>query len=275
MMPRTLALAARADALTPPALDRPIAAALGRLWCAADPGRRHAVARNRRALDAPFPLHAPFATYVRTLVGWLRLLGASRADVLRASTVDGIAPLEAAKAAGRGTVLVAAHVGEWEWGAAALAARGLEVVAVAGMQMSPAWTPALARAKAALGIEVVGPGAAPSRLVRALRRGAVVALLVDGDVATARRDAPLARGTAALPLGPAHLAARAGALLAAGRCERARGGYRIRLTVLDEGLAPFDEDARFERTRAWLEATLSEAPGAWCLFRPFFRQDAA
>jgi lauroyl/myristoyl acyltransferase len=131
----------------------------------------------------------------------------------------------------------------------------------------------LARAKASLGVEVVGPSAA--RLVRALARGAVVALLVDGDVATARRDALLFGARAALPLGPARLAARTGARLVAGRCERAdAASYRVRLAALDDGLVPGDENARFERTRAWLEGTLREAPGAWCLFRPFFEDVA-
>lgn len=265
MMPRTLALAARAAALTPPEFDRPLAAAVGRLWCAADPGRRRAVAGNRRALDLPYPLHAPFSSYVHALAGWLRLLGASRADVLRATDVDGLAHLS------RGGVLIAAHVGEWEWGAAALAARGLEVVAVSGVQMRASWSPALAHAKKELGIEVVGPEA--RTLLRALERGAVVALLVDGDVATARVSAPLAKAHASLPLGPARLAARTGARLVAGRCERGEGGrYHVTLEPLDLGLAPRDEAARFERTRAWLERTLASTPGAWCLFRPFFEE---
>ena len=272
MMPRTLALAARAAALTPPVLDRPLAAALGRLWCAADPGRRRAVAGNRRALAARFPLHAPFASDVHALTGWLRLLALERPQVLAATTVEGLEPLLEARDEKRGTVLVAAHVGEWEGGAAALAARGLEVVAVAGTQMRPEWSPALARAKAALGVEVIGPDASRLArvLARALGRGAVVALLVDGDVATARRGAPLGRGRAFLPLGPARLSARTGARLVAGRCERARGRYRVRLAALDDGLVPGDEGGRFERTRAWLDAVLCEAPGAWCVFRPFF-----
>jgi len=265
MMPRTLALAARAAALTPPKFDRPLAAAVGRLWCVADPGRRRAVAGNRDGLAAPYPLHAPFSSYVHALAGWLRLLSATRSGVLEATRVDGLELLD------RGAVLVAAHVGEWEWGAAALAARGHEVVAVSGVQMNAKWSPALAHAKESLGIEVVGPS--PRPLLRALARGAVVALLVDGDVATARADARIGRARASLPLGPARLAARTGARLVAGRCEREHASrYHVRLEPLDTGVVPGDEDALFERTRAWLDRTLTEAPGAWCVFRPFFAE---
>ena len=270
MTPPVLSLSSRAALLTPPRFDRPLAAIAGRLWCASDPGRRAAVRGNRAALDARFPLHAPFVHHLEALAGWLRLLGSSRAGVLERSSVEGLGPLLADPL--RGTVLVAAHVGEWEWGAAALATRGLEVVAVAGTQMRRQWSPALALAQRALGIEIVGPSQSPARLVRALRRGAVVALLVDGDIATARRSAAVGAAQAELPLGPARLSARSGARLVAGRCERKAGGYHVRLSALDQGLAASDEAARFEAVRAWLSATLAEDPGRWCLFRPFFSE---
>src|SRR5690349_14100678 len=135
MMPKGLALAARAAAAFPEALDAPWARTVGAAWWALDVPRRRAVALNRRALGARFAGHRPFARYLLALVGWLRLLGLTRAHVRARTRVSGLAALHAARRDGRGTVLVAAHVGEWEWGAAALAARGLEVVAVAGVQM--------------------------------------------------------------------------------------------------------------------------------------------
>jgi lauroyl/myristoyl acyltransferase len=142
------------------------------------------------------------------------------------------------------------------------------------------WTRALAHAKSTLGVEVVDPRTSPAALVRglarALGRGAVVAVLVDGDVATARRSAALGGARCALPLGPARLAAKTGARLVAGRCERERAhAYHVRLVTLDDGLAARDEAARFERVRAWLAATLAEDPGRWCLFREFFDSEEA
>src|SRR5262245_2449373 len=208
MLPRTLALAARVAAVLPPAADRGLAAAVGPAWCALDGRRRAAVAANRRALSARFALSDPFSAYTTSLFTWLRLLRADRAWVRSRTRFEGLeGPGGFREAAGRGgVVLVAAHVGSWEWGAAALAAAGLPVVAVAATQMRADWSPALAAAKARLGIEVVG--AEPGRLARSLRRGAVVALLVDGDVATALSPVSLGAGaTALLPRGPALLAA--------------------------------------------------------------------
>ena len=279
MLPATLALAARAATLLPPAADRPLADVAGRAWCALDPGRRRAVALNRSALGAAFPLPAPFSAWTRSLFTWLRLLRADAAWVRDRSTFEGLEGPHGLRAAAarRGVVLVAAHVGSWEWGAAALAAAGLPVVAVAATQMNRGWSPALVRAKARLGIEVLGPERGSLPIVRALGRGAVVALLVDGDVASAVWPARVGEATVLLPRGPGFLAARTGAALWAGRCEPdGRGGHAVRLVALAPD-APATKDsfrareAELQRRVArWFEATIDEDPGAWCMFRDFF-----
>lgn len=270
----SLFLASRAVSLLDPASDAVVAGVVGRAWCALDRPRRTAVQANRTALAAHFPLERPFVRYVTSLLGWLRLLGLTRAEVAARTSIDGLGPLVTASRENRGTVLVAAHVGEWEWGAAALAAAGLPVVAVAGVQMRADWTPALRRAKERLGIDVVGPDASPVRLARALRKGAVVALLVDGDVVTATASAAVAGRRIALPLGPARLAARFGARLVAGRCRRDPADparYLVTLRPLDAATGDAGDEARLHaRVAAWLDAVLAEGPGEWCLFRPFF-----
>ncbi|MEO6462739.1 MAG: lysophospholipid acyltransferase family protein [Candidatus Eisenbacteria bacterium] len=275
MTPASLSLARRAVAALPPARDRMLARAVGPLWCALDGRRRRAIEANRAALAFRFPTARPFERYLESLLGWLRLLDLEPADIRARTTIEGLGPVERAAQQRRGTVLVAAHVGEWEWGAAALAAAGLPVVAVAGVQMRAAWTPVLRQAKSRLGVEVVAPDASPVRLARALRQGAVVALLVDGDVVTARAAGSIGGHSVDLPLGPARLASRFGARLVAGRCRRDAGDpgrYRIELTPLDDPHATpaLDEAALHARVAAWLDSVLHEVPGEWCLFRRFF-----
>ena len=168
----SLFLASRAVSLLDPASDAVVAGVVGRAWCALDrppaDGRAGQPDRPGRPLS---PGAARSSATSTSLLGWLRLLGLTRAEVAARTSIDGLGPLVAASRESRGTVLVAAHVGEWEWGAAALAAAGLPVVAVAGVQMRADWTPALRRAKERLGIDVVGPDASPVRLARALRKG--------------------------------------------------------------------------------------------------------
>ncbi len=278
MLPPALARMSALLRAVPPSLDRPLARAAGLAWSRMDRARARAVRANRAALGASFPLARPFSSYLEALAGWLRLLRLSGAEVAARTRCDGFEAF-AREARARGVVLIAAHVGEWEWGAAAIAARGLPVIAVAGTQMSPRWSAALATAKARLGISVVGPEVSALRLVRALRQGGVVALLIDGDVATALGPARVAGRATALPLGPARLVARTGAALFAGRCERdpigGAGFYHVRLTPLAVATADRERSrdgvaAAHAAVAAWLGQTVLVDPGRWCLFRPLF-----
>jgi lauroyl/myristoyl acyltransferase len=104
-----------------------------------------------------------------------------------------------------------------------------------------------------------------------------VALLVDGDVATARVPAQLAGRPALLPFGPARLVARTRAALFSGRCERGPGGdtWHVRLEELAPGLDGAPEARLHEAVAGWLERTVLEDPGRWCMFRSFFAAAAS
>lgn len=272
MLPITLVLGSAAARALPPRLDRPLAQALGSAWSVLDRQRAKAVRANRSALGADYPLNGPFAAWIEALLSWLRLLGLPRAEIVRRTTFEGVAALTNA-ARERGAVVLVAHVGEWEWGAAAVAATGLPLTTVAGTQMSPRFSRALERAKKDLGLLVVGPDVSPRRLVKILREGGVVGLLVDGDVASGRAPACVAGQAVTLPLGAAWLVSHTGAALFSGRCERdpvrGPGFYRAHLEALD---APEGMDRLHGAVAAWLEGAIAENPGRWCIFRPFFAQ---
>jgi lauroyl/myristoyl acyltransferase len=284
MLPPWLDRASRAAAALPPRLDPGVARLSGAVWSALDARRRSAVRANRAALGARFPVDRPFAASVEALLTWLRLVRAGAGEVRARTSFVGLEGEDGVRAAcaRSGAILIAAHVGFWEWGAASIAAAGVPVVAVAGTQMNADWSPALAGAKRRLGVELVGPDTPVRVLLDALRGGALVALLVDGDVVTARAAHVLLGRAIELPKGPGLLAARARAPIFAGRCERdltpgaAAGRFVVRLERLfDPGVAPACAGGRTAevanaRVARWLEATLAEDPGRWCLFREFF-----
>ncbi|MDT8341278.1 MAG: lysophospholipid acyltransferase family protein [Longimicrobiales bacterium] len=162
----------------------------------------------------------------------VRLLGASREAVRAATEVEGWEEFQAAAAAGRGVVLVTAHLGNWEVGAAALAARGLAVEGVVQVQRNRRFDADLARMRAAAGVVVVPKGDAPRRLPQALREGRVAALLADQTVLRGGVRVPFLGASAPVPRGPAVFALRTGAPLWAGAAVRLPGGSRARYRVL-------------------------------------------
>jgi KDO2-lipid IV(A) lauroyltransferase len=96
---------------------------------------------------------------------------------------DGIEHLEAAQSAGRGVVLVTAHLGNWELGGILLALRGLPMNVVTLEEPTSELTRWRDAYRRHVGIRTfaVGPGHdfAFVELIRVLREGGVVAMLVD------------------------------------------------------------------------------------------------
>jgi KDO2-lipid IV(A) lauroyltransferase len=96
---------------------------------------------------------------------------------------EGIEYLEAARAVGRGVILVTAHLGNWELGGVLLALRGFPMSVVTLEEPTTEltrWRDAYRR-RVGIHTNAVGPGHdfAFVELIRTLRSGGIVAMLVD------------------------------------------------------------------------------------------------
>lgn len=91
--------------------------------------------------------------------------------------------LEGAIRNGRGVIVVAGHLGNWELGGAYLAARGLDLEAVARQMENPLFDAYLTRTRSRTGMKVIYDGDAVRRVPRALRGNGVVAFLIDQGAA--------------------------------------------------------------------------------------------
>jgi Kdo2-lipid IVA lauroyltransferase/acyltransferase len=117
--------------------------------------------------------------------------------------------LERAVQRGRGVIVVAGHLGNWEMGGAYLAARGLDFEAVARQMENPLFDEYLTRTRTRVGMKVIYDGDAVRRVPRALRSNAVVAFLMDqGTVGLASTWVPFFGRYAKTPRGPAVFALR-------------------------------------------------------------------
>ncbi|MEZ4433146.1 MAG: lysophospholipid acyltransferase family protein [bacterium] len=240
--------------------------ALGRLIGAlARRERRRMAARINRALGAPPAPGDCFADLGRRFVEFAcaeRLLDRC---VLGAT---GVAVFDAARARGRGVLLATAHLGNWELMAAALAARGYAVHAVAARPRSGPLHRWLARRRAALGVTVHPPGGGARAIVDRLRRGEAAAIFI--DQATRERGRPIGffGRPAPTPTTFARLLALTGATpLWLWSVRGADGRHHIRVEAL-----PGDDPLAAATAR--LEAAVRAQPAQWVWLHDRWR-DAA
>ncbi|HEY0777479.1 MAG TPA: lysophospholipid acyltransferase family protein [Gemmatirosa sp.] len=139
--------------------------------------------------------------------------------------VQGWDVLEAARAEGRGVIVVTGHLGNWEVGGAYVAARGVPIDGIARQQENPLFDRFLTATRERLGMRIVWDGDAVRRTPRALAAGRVVAFLVDqGTLGLASTWVPFFGRPAKTPRGPAVFALRLGAPVVFGAAVRRPDG---------------------------------------------------
>lgn len=178
--------------------------------------------------------------------------------------------LESLAAGGRGIVLVTAHLGSWELGGAILARLGYRITTVAGIQFSEGLSPFIKAMKEECGISVVAADGGTLRLFRALKRGEVVALHIDGDQYLGGVEAQFFGRTAVLPRGPAALALRTGAAVVPVFAIRAARG-RIKVLIA-EAIEPEgeNESSLTRKIASSVESHIRPNLDQWCMFRPLW-----
>ncbi|OGF15203.1 MAG: hypothetical protein A2W00_06300 [Candidatus Eisenbacteria bacterium RBG_16_71_46] len=236
-----VALARVAFALRLPA-RRALAANLERLLPGTGTLERRALAR------------AAFEQFALSLGEFLRLDRMAPGRLAGVIEVRGIEHLAAARASGRGVILLSAHLGNWEWGAAFLGAEGKKIHLVARPHPSPLVEAFFARRRRAWGVSSLSGSPLWRDAARALRRREWVALM--SDRGTHRRTAPVCAWAAAL-------ARRTGALVLPGVMVRIGAGRYA--ACFGPPLSP--EACRRGDLRS-LRPFLERYPGQWCAFEP-------
>jgi KDO2-lipid IV(A) lauroyltransferase len=203
-------LADLAARVLPLGLADRLARALARLAFAAGVPARAALEGNLSRLmpDAPAPhrrrlARQAFDHFALSLLDFLRLGRLDGRAIDAAVEIRGAEHLERARAAGRGVILLSAHLGNWEWGAAWLAARGARLSVVARPHPHPWVERFFARRRRARGVGVLRGRPLWPAAARALRRREWVALMGDrccADGSAWAWAAALARRTGAMVL---------------------------------------------------------------------------
>jgi lauroyl/myristoyl acyltransferase len=205
----------------------PLRVAYALAWLAAEvfflcnlPARRVAVGHMRQILGP----HAPAAVVRRAARGCFHATAYYYADLARTPRIDpivfnarnihdtGYEHIERALAAGRGAVLASIHYGNPERVSQCLIARGLTYLALVEPLRPPALAALFQRLRSSLGHEYVEADLSGiKRALRHLRRGGVVAILVDRDIQHTGLEVEFLGAPARLPPGAIDLAMRTGA----------------------------------------------------------------
>lgn len=183
---------------------------------------------------------------------------------------------------GRGAIIVTLHYGTWDLGAAALAAVGHKVNAVAQTFRYPPMNELVQGSRARLGMRVLGSDRVGVQALKALRRGDMLAMLIDAaDEATGVRVDFLG-APALVSSAPARIALRTGAWVVPAVVVRGPDDDRDIRPFIDTSLrdyTPTGDESRdvLELTSLImrsLERHVRALPEQWFIFHPLWRADA-
>ncbi len=174
-------------------LPRPVVLAvgrrLGRLWGALD--KRHlAIAADN--LRRAFPewdearvqrtARGVYAHFGAVLMDLLWMEGRPAAQLLALADLEGVEHLQAARASGRGVVAPSGHIGNWEIQAVASVPLVGNVAMIARPLDNPALDQRLVGLRTSTGNTVIYKQKALAQVIRTIREGGIVAILIDQNV---------------------------------------------------------------------------------------------
>jgi lauroyl/myristoyl acyltransferase len=277
--------AAAALAFLPPALSRAAIGSASQLSYLAWPAKRRAVDANfGHILGLPpsdprvrrLALRA-YREYARYMVELMRLPSRPHEELVGAVEGDGIDRLAATwQESGRALIVCAGHMGNNEAVGAAIADRGYPVSVIADDSAFPELFELLRRQRESWGVRLI-PWRNLRELFGVLKRGEVLALLVDWGYRADGIPVRLFDAWTTLPAGPATLAAKTGALLTLLAIHRTAEG-RFRIEAHDAFVVPSSDPAELQRATQRLadalQGAIAAAPAQWYSFKPMWPEDA-
>lgn len=227
--------------------------------------------RDRREVDRV--ARQAFRNFGRFVVDFIHFPTMDRAEVRRRLRFDDWDNLNALFQRGRGVIIVTLHYGIWDLGAAALAAHDYPVNAVGDVFPYPKLTELVFRSRERLGMRVIPANGVGPGLVRALRRGEMVALLIDVAAPGQSVTIDFFGAPTQVSAGPARLALRLGAAVMPAVVLRGDDPTHVK-PVIDASLTfePTGDDERdvlalTQQIMRSLEQRVREYPEQWYIFR--------
>jgi len=175
---------------------------------------------------------------------------------------------------GKGAIFLSAHIGCWEYGAAACSKLGIPMNAIGTEQRDDRITQTIADLRAGANVKPMGKGLDLRAAIECLRRNEVLAVLLDQDARDAGVMSPFLGHLASTPVGPVKLANKIGSAILPAHITRDDGGTHMTL-VIDPPLEgrdgrPFGEDLQYaaDKCNEMISGWIRENPEQWMWVYP-------
>jgi KDO2-lipid IV(A) lauroyltransferase len=221
-----------------------------------------------------------FKNFAKYLVDFFRFTRIDKAYIDRCIRMDGLERIDAALSRGKGAILLSAHIGNWELGAAALSLSGYPLSAVVLTHQNKKINDFFTRQRMQGKMRPIEIGATLKACYRTLKGNGLLALLGDRDFTKSGLRIPFFGKTALIPKGPAVFAYREGAaILPTFIVREPDDTFRL---FIDEplyaDLQQDEESAVFDLAKRYLlsiEACVRKYPSQWYIFRDLWEQNGA
>jgi KDO2-lipid IV(A) lauroyltransferase len=231
---------------------------------------------DQRALDAMGA--RTFRNFAKYVIDFINFPSVTRDEVRERLRFDQWDELNAAANSGRGVIMASLHFGNWDLAAASLAAFDYKINAIAETFAYPPMNDLVQGSRTKLGLRFIGSERTGPSVFRALRRGEMLAMLVDVVEADEGIRVDCLGAPALVSPAAARIALRTGAWVVPAVLARDPDDDMIIRPYVDTSLGGFvgtgDEQAdAAELTRQIMqsfEPLIRAHPDQWFVFRPLW-----
>lgn len=288
ILPRLFKLGNWVMRVLPPGVRYPLAALTGRCAFYLMPRRRRVAFENfGQVLGLPptDPLvkrtaHHAFGNFFKMFADFMLMVTLQPEEIRRMVRPEGRERLDRVLAAGKGAVVVTAHVSNWDMLAAAAAVYGYPTNAVTNELASGGLNELVVASRERIGMKMIGLGPGSLRqILKALARNELVALA--SDLYSGERGVRVTffNRPAVFPVGPAAIALKTGCPILPVWIRRQPDNLYVAeieepIEVSRSGDSDRDVQLTTERIVQFFERIIRKAPDQWLVFLPVWRGPA-
>lgn len=245
---------------------------------------RRCVTNNLQALgvslkDIPLVTREVFRNFGRYLVEFFRMRKTVTPKYLKEQIkVEHFERFEEVASRGKGGILLTAHIGNWELGAAVMSSLGYQFTAIALPHKERTVNNFFNQQREAWGIRIVPMQHAVRKCLEALRQNQWVGLLADRDFSSNGETMTFLGKKSLIPKGAAVLSAKTGAaILPAFFIRNAQEGFTL---LIDQPIYPptvFQDNVPdnivldlMQKYKGVIEDVIRRYPAQWLMFREFW-----